>query len=290
MTLTEEQRGTVAFDLEKARAVDIDLLAATDWGELRARYRAALAEIERLRSAIRTYREREESAFSEIEMKDEFLTRQNARINELEADLEQSERVIEARLEVIDQQAARIAELEKWLKKERSARLLEQSGSILLVYLKENEIDFDEFFDGKALEQLRAEGKIGPDAKPREGLFGKYIIRKSDGHPVDPEADYFVMRLDTDPVARRAAREYSYVTPDRNLARGLQDRLARYDPQLKDCMNIQFFGLAKPHCWQITAERIDVLGFCLSGEFNRCGCAECDRAVAVLRAMLEEAL
>lgn len=42
--------------------------------------------------------------------------------------------------------------------------------------------------------------------------------------------------------------------------------------------------------WQITAERIDVLGFCLSGEFNRCGCAECDRAVAVLRAMLEEAL
>ena len=46
---------------------------------------------------------------------------------------------------------------------------------------------------------------------------------------------------------------------------------------------------AKPHCWQITEERVDVLGFCLSGEFNRCGCAECDRAVAVLRAMLEEA-
>ena len=36
MTLTEEQRGTAAFDLEKARAVDIDILAATDWGELRA--------------------------------------------------------------------------------------------------------------------------------------------------------------------------------------------------------------------------------------------------------------
>ena len=50
MIPTEEQRGTVAFDLEKARAVDIDLLAATDWGELRARYRAALAEIERLRA------------------------------------------------------------------------------------------------------------------------------------------------------------------------------------------------------------------------------------------------
>ena len=55
MTLTEEQRGTVAFDLEKARAVDIDLLAATDWGELRARYQAALAEIERLRAEMDNY-------------------------------------------------------------------------------------------------------------------------------------------------------------------------------------------------------------------------------------------
>ena len=55
-------------------------------------------------------------------------------------------------------------ELEKWLKKERSARLLENSSSIRLAYLKANDIDFDEFFDGKALEQLQAEGKIGPDA------------------------------------------------------------------------------------------------------------------------------
>lgn len=39
----------MSFDLEKARAVDIDLLAATDWGELRRHYCAALAEIERLR-------------------------------------------------------------------------------------------------------------------------------------------------------------------------------------------------------------------------------------------------
>ena len=86
---------------------------------------------------------------------------QAAEIERLRADLEQSEICIRARLDVIDQQAARIAELEKWLKKERSARLLEKSGSILLAYLKENEIDFDKFFDGKALEQLQAEGKIG---------------------------------------------------------------------------------------------------------------------------------
>ena len=45
----------IGFDLEKARAVDIDLLATTDWGELRARYRAALAEIERLRGEMENY-------------------------------------------------------------------------------------------------------------------------------------------------------------------------------------------------------------------------------------------
>lgn len=44
----------IGFDLEKARAVDIDLLAATDWGELRRHYCAALAEIERLRAIIDT--------------------------------------------------------------------------------------------------------------------------------------------------------------------------------------------------------------------------------------------
>ena len=61
----------------------------------------------------------------------------------------------------IQEMAARIAELEKWLKKERSARLLENSPGVRIAYLKENEIDFDKFFDGKALEQLQAEGKIG---------------------------------------------------------------------------------------------------------------------------------
>jgi hypothetical protein len=59
-----------------------------------------------------------------------------------------------------EQLAAHIQELETWLKKERSARLLEKSGSIRLAYLTENDIDFDEFFDGMALEQLQAEGKI----------------------------------------------------------------------------------------------------------------------------------
>ena len=41
------------------------------------------------------------------------------------------------------------------------------------------------------------------------GLFGKYIIEKKDGSPIDHDAQYFVLRLDTDVAARRAMLEYS---------------------------------------------------------------------------------
>lgn len=41
------------------------------------------------------------------------------------------------------------------------------------------------------------------------GLFRKYEVRKTDGSAVDPNAAYFVMRLDTDPHARRAAGAYA---------------------------------------------------------------------------------
>lgn len=40
------------------------------------------------------------------------------------------------------------------------------------------------------------------------GVYQKYKITKADGSPVDPEATYFVLRLDTDPAARAAARRY----------------------------------------------------------------------------------
>lgn len=42
-----------------------------------------------------------------------------------------------------------------------------------------------------------------------KGLFKKYIITKADGSPVDPDAVYFVLRLDTDPHAERAAEAYA---------------------------------------------------------------------------------
>lgn len=42
-----------------------------------------------------------------------------------------------------------------------------------------------------------------------QGVFGKYVISKADGTPVDAEATYFVLRLDTDAAARRAMGQYA---------------------------------------------------------------------------------
>lgn len=41
-----------------------------------------------------------------------------------------------------------------------------------------------------------------------KGLYGKYKIEKADGTPINPQAQYFILRLDTDPYARRAVRTY----------------------------------------------------------------------------------
>ena len=41
------------------------------------------------------------------------------------------------------------------------------------------------------------------------GLYHKYKVEKADGSPVDPEARYFVLRVDTDRHARRALRTYA---------------------------------------------------------------------------------
>ena len=42
-----------------------------------------------------------------------------------------------------------------------------------------------------------------------EGYFKKYIVSKANGEPVDPEAEYFVLRLDTDSKAREALDFYA---------------------------------------------------------------------------------
>jgi hypothetical protein len=40
-------------------------------------------------------------------------------------------------------------------------------------------------------------------------LFQKYNVTKNDGSPVDQNAQYFVLRVDTDAVARKAVLHYS---------------------------------------------------------------------------------
>lgn len=54
-------------------------------------------------------------------------------------------------------------------------------------------------------------------------LYNKYRIEKADGSPVDPNADYFVLRLDKDPHALVAARAYakSIELEDEDLAKDL---------------------------------------------------------------------
>lgn len=47
------------------------------------------------------------------------------------------------------------------------------------------------------------------DPERTQGIYGKYLIAKADGTPVDPDAQYFVLRLDTDLHARRAIMAYA---------------------------------------------------------------------------------
>jgi hypothetical protein len=49
-----------------------------------------------------------------------------------------------------------------------------------------------------------------------QGLYDKYDIVKKNGQ-TDPEAIYFVLRLDTDPHARAAALAYAHSVKPTNL-------------------------------------------------------------------------
>ncbi len=63
----------------------------------------------------------------------------------------------------------------------------------------------------------------------RGGYEKKYIVKKTNGHPIDPKADYFVLRLDTDPHALKALETYywSVRNDNRQLAEDLIDVLVK---------------------------------------------------------------
>ena len=52
-------------------------------------------------------------------------------------------------------------------------------------------------------------------------LYNKYCVIKEDGNPVDPNAQYFVLRLDTDECARQAAAKYALCCESKGIQRGL---------------------------------------------------------------------
>ena len=119
-----------------------------------------------------------------------------------------------------------------------------------------------------------------------EALYGKYRIAKADGSLVDPHADYFILRLDTDPVAWSAVREYARMTPNRKLSNDLLERVAKYDP----CDSIR--EPEAPRSWQITEERIGLLEYCLETLLDAPDIEEIpgpSHSIEMLRAMLREA-
>ena len=142
---------SMTFDLEKARdaAKFDDRMAIT-------MFPLAIAEIERLRAEIS---EQKGMIWKTQQVKKE----QAARIAELEADLEQSEICIRARVDVIDQQAAQIKSLEDALVEERAGAIRCESYDHCEGMYR---IDLPDAMI-RAQQELQAEDKIGPDAMPR---------------------------------------------------------------------------------------------------------------------------
>ncbi len=66
---------------------------------------------------------------------------------------------------------------------------------------------------------------------PALGLVGKYKITKVDGTLVDPQAIYFVLRLDTDPHARIAMERYAMSIQQENpqLAHDLRSLITKLE-------------------------------------------------------------
>lgn len=69
------------------------------------------------------------------------------------------------------------------------------------------------------------------------GVYGKYVISKADGSAVDPEACYFVLRLDVDPAARAAMRAYADAVRDDNeeMADDIEACLDELENPPRDC-------------------------------------------------------
>jgi hypothetical protein len=68
-----------------------------------------------------------------------------------------------------------------------------------------------------------------PDHDYKTGrLTNKYKVEKTNGEPIDANAEYFVLRIDADPHAQTAAMAYANSIENENpeFAKDIRDRLA----------------------------------------------------------------
>lgn len=90
--------------------------------------------------------------------------------------------------------------------------------------------------EGKDLYELYYRDQIpGMESSYKKGGLEerKYEIKKTDGSPMDPNAWYFVLRVDKDPHARVAAEAYAESVRKDNprLANELMKRLIEFNDQ-----------------------------------------------------------
>lgn len=202
--------------LELAKAADIDLMASTDWGQLRNLFRELIAEVERLRSTLVNLKAHNYvNAFpdggyamrilqSYREMCDQYVSDDitGGPTNPVYIAMNEANEKRKIELDKAISDLAGIAA--------KDDRIAQDAITIQMHY--ENVLTLQ-----KEVERLRS--------APKSGLYGKYIIQKADGSTVDPKADYFILRLDTDPYARIAALEYAIQTDDQNLGKQLEARV-----------------------------------------------------------------
>lgn len=64
----------------------------------------------------------------------------------------------------------------------------------------------------------------------KQGIYNKYVVGKVAGF-IDPEAEYFVLRIDTDPHARAALKAYAHsvMKENRNLSFDLLTKIAKHE-------------------------------------------------------------
>lgn len=78
-------------------------------------------------------------------------------------------------------------------------------------------------------------------SRPNSGLYGKYIVSKSDGSEVDSRAEYFVLRIDSHQsdrehtyACRTALMAFAFATCNPDLAKDIVNWVARWKKHDKE--------------------------------------------------------